>query len=401
MPSLTGTIIDFPERNTARVRRDAVLIWDSGEGKIVSIEKEKGSGKKKLILPGFIDLHTHWPQWCSRGLANADLLAWLKKYIYSRESSYSNSRKAREDSRDFFFNLVKNGITTAVVYSTIHTEATDIAFEEAENIGLRIVMGKMMMDRSPLKELSETTRESIEDSLYLLKKWHSRHNKIFYAFSPRFALAVSRQLLEEIASLAHKHNAYIQTHLAESKDEIEEVKRITNYPSYTKYYYDTGILSERTLLGHCIYVSESDIRLIKRAGSTPVHNPSANLFLHSGVFPLHLYDRIGVDFGLGSDVGAGISLLPFSVMRDMYYLNRVPIPRLFYHYTTAGAKALGKLDEFGTIDIGKDADFIVLDYPESTNKTTDAEELLSKLVFTGTEELVREVYVRGELVFER
>jgi len=184
-------------------------------------------------------------------------------------------------------------------------------------------------------------------------------------------------------------------------DELREVERVTNYNSYTQFYNDTGILTSKTLLGHCIYVSEGDLILIKKKKSTPVHNPSANLFLRSGVFPLALYDKVGLDFGLGSDVGAGISLLPFSVMRDMYYLNHVHIPRLFYHYTTAGAKALGQLEKFGTIDIGKDADFLVLDYPEFTDYTTDVEELLSKLVFTGTEDLIREVYIRGELLFQR
>ena len=401
MPSISGTIIDFPDRNTARVRPHSVITWSSESGKIVSIESDEGVSKNKLILPGFIDLHTHWPQWKSRGLANATLLEWLKRYIYDRETAYRNPKKAREDAKDFFYNLVKNGVTTAAVYSTIHTEATDIAFEEAERIGLRVVMGKMMMDRSPVKELSETTQESIEGSIYLLKRWHSKNGKVFYAFSPRFVLAVSKELLEEISVLAKTYNAFIQTHLAESKDELEEVEKITNYNSYTEFYHDTGILTDKTLLGHCIYVSEGDLKLIKSTGSTPVHNPSANLFLHSGVFPLSLYDKVGLDFGLGSDVGAGISISPFSVMRDMYYLNRVPIPRLFYHYTTAGAKAIEQFKNLGTIDLGKVADFVVLDYPESTDLTTRVEELLSKLVFTGTEDLIRRVYIGGEIVFQR
>jgi len=184
VPTTSGTIIDFPHRNTARVRRGTVLTWDSETGKIVSIDSDEGASKNKLILPGFVDLHTHWPQWGLRGLANANLLEWLKRYIYKNESAYSDPKKARRDARNFFFNLIRNGVTTAVVYSTIHTEATDIAFEEAERIGLRVVMGKMMMDKSPVKELSETTHESIENSVYILKKWHSKNEKTFYAFSP-------------------------------------------------------------------------------------------------------------------------------------------------------------------------------------------------------------------------
>ncbi len=397
----TGRIVDFPERGKVREFRIGEITWNPETGKITRISPGTGKPPRTLILPGFVDLHTHWPQWTVRGLAQWPLLRWLDRYILPEEQTYTDVNKARRVSRSFFFALARHGVTTAVVYSTIHREATEVAFEEALRSGLRIFMGKMMMDTHAPPGLQEHPDQSLQESRELFEEWNGRENRIFYVFSPRFALAVSPDLWREVAQTVRTLHAYLQTHLGESQGEVEELRKRTGYASYTEYYRDLGILGPRTLLGHCIHVSDHDLEILKQTQSHVVHNPSANLFLHSGRFPLERYDRAGVDFALGSDVGAGPSVSPFDVMRDMFYLNPVPVARLFYHATTAGARALGMEEVFGTLEPGKSADFVVIDLPPEITSDAPIEEVLSRLVFLGSEHRIREVYVQGQLVFQR
>ncbi len=394
-------IVDFPEPGNVREIRQAVLSWDEETGRILEIVPDSSPSPRTLVLPGFVDLHTHWPQWTVRGLARGRLLQWLQDVIFPEELTYTDLQKARRVARSFFFALARHGVTTAMVYSTIHRDATEVAFEEAEQSGLRIWMGKMMMDKDAPSGLQEEPVQSLEESLDLYRRWNGKAGRIFYVFSPRFALSVSQDLWREVGRTVQSLNAFLQTHLGESQGEMEALYQRTGYRSYVEYYRDVGILGPKTILGHCIHVSDEDLAILKQTQSRVVHNPSANLFLHSGRFPLERYDRVGVDFALGSDVGAGPSVSPFQVMRDMYYLNPVPIARLFYHATLAGAKALGMEASFGTLEPGKFADFVVLQLPPDVDPEMPIEHILSRLVFTGTEQWVREVYVQGHLVFQR
>ena len=323
------------------------------------------------------------------------LLKWLDTVIYPEERRFRQAEQARPVARAFLQEALRHGITTVVSYATIHARATEVAFEEAEALGLRFVSGKMMMDAHAPPGLRESTEASLEESEDLARRWHGKHGRLFYAFSPRFALTVTPDLLRETARLARRYDAYLQTHMAESPDEIQALQRLTGATSYAAYYHETGILGPRTLLGHCIHLSPADARLLRESRSRVAHNPSANLFLHSGRFPVDLLDQVGLDFGLGSDVGAGPSLSPFAVMRDAFYLNPLPPARLLYHATLGGIRALGWDRDLGTLDPGKLADLVVLEIPPELRQEP-LETLLSVMIFTGGEAWIREVYVRGQ-----
>ncbi len=392
--TLAGHLVDFPAPGVLRHRPHAVLQVDH-RGRIQSVQPLEETGPPRLILPGFVDLHTHWPQWRVRGRAVVPLLRWLDTVIYPEERRFHRASEARLVARAFLQEALRNGITTVVSYATVHARATEIAFEEAEALGIRFVSGKMMMDAHAPPGLSEPTQASLAESEDLARRWHGKHHRLFYAFSPRFALTVTPDLLRETAHLARQFGAYIQTHMAESPDEIQALRELTGAASYTLYYRDTGILGPRTLLGHCIHLSPADAQVLRETQSRVVHNPSANLFLHAGRFPVELMDSHGLDFGLGSDVGAGPSLSPFDVMRDAFYLNPLEPARLLYHATLGGIQALGWQDRLGTLDPGKEADLVVLEWPPFL-LGEPVEVVLSVLIFTGGHHWIQEVYRSGE-----
>ena len=394
MATLAGHLVDFPAPGTLRHRPDTVLQIGAA-GRIEAVEPHDGPAPRHLILPAFLDLHTHWPQWRVRGRAVIPLLRWLDQVIYPEERRFRNPSEARRVARAFLQEALRLGITTVVSYATIHARATEVAFEEAEALGLRFVSGKMMMDAFAPPGLEESTDTSLAESEDLARRWHGKHGRLFYAFSPRFALTVTPDLLQEVARLARRYDAYIQTHMAESPDEIQTLRERTGATSYAAYYHRAGLLGPRTLLGHCIHLSEQDAELLRRTESRVVHNPSANLFLHSGRFPVELLDRVGLDFGLGSDVGAGPSLSPFEVMRDAFYLNPFSPARLFYHATLGAARMLGWDRDLGTLEPGKWADLVVLEWPPDLHDEP-VETVLSVLIFTGGHRWVREVYRGGE-----
>ncbi len=390
--TLAGTLVDFPTPGGLRVRRGVLHIGP--DGRIQAIETAQAT-PPRLLLPAFFDLHTHWPQWRVRGRAVVPLLRWLDTVIYPEERRFRRAAEARRVARAFLQEALRLGITTVVSYATVHARATEVAFEEAEKLGLRFVSGKMMMDAHAPPGLQESTETSLAESQDLARRWHGKHGRLFYAFSPRFALTVSRDLLMGVAEAARALGTYIQTHMAESPDEIQALRQITGAESYASYYHETGLLGPKTLLGHCIHLRQQDAELLRNTRSRVIHNPSANLFLHSGRFPVELLDRVGLDFALGSDVGAGPSLSPFEVMRDAFYLNPLSPARLFYHATLGAARALGWQNRLGTLDPGKDADLVVLKWPRNL-RNEPVETVLSVLIFTGGHRLVQEVYRRGE-----
>lgn len=408
---LVGNILSFPNPNEITSYTPGYLLFNSN-GKIVDVgplpipEKYKGAQitdyKGYWILPGLIDLHTHIPQIDERGRYSTDLLTWLKKYIYPAEMRFQNPEVAREAAKRFFTNLLRSGTTLAVLYSSCHMEATDIAFDEARAFGIKAIIGKVQMDQNVPEELLEEKKTSILESIELIEKWHGYdNNRLMYAFSPRFGPATSEALLKEIGLFANRYGAYIQTHLSENKKEVEWVKRLyPQYSSYTSFYEAMGILGKKTLLAHSIYLSEDEYKILKDTESKVVHCPTANLFLHSGRMDLNKMKSFGITFGLGTDIGAGLHFSMLKVMRDMYFLNPISPKEAFYYVTRAASKALDLENEVGLLEAGYDADIVVLD-SESIQKGNgvDIDRALSSLMFRGDERAVKAVYVRGKLLY--
>jgi guanine deaminase len=375
-----------------------------------------------VVLPGLVDLHAHLPQLPNAGLgAGLDLLTWLDRYIFPLERAYGE-RTASRTAPAAFRAFAAAGTTTVVAYGAIWPESTDVAFAAAEAHGIRAVMGKVMMDRitydtdiHPDDVLETSLRQSDE----LASRWHGRDGgRIQYAFTPRFAVSCTPELLRESAALARRHGAYWQTHLSEDAGEIDEVRRL--FPEardYLDVYDRAGGVGERTILAHAIHLGEREVARLVESRAGVAHCPASNLFLSSGMMPLGEYLRAGMNVGLGSDVAAGPEVSMFTVMRAGSVTQRVlevtgradrslavmPIDWLRLG-TLGGAAVLGLADRIGSIERGKDADLIAVDPRMSTPLLGDqpriasADDVLSRLIFRPHPNMVRAAWVRGRLL---
>ncbi len=401
-----------------------------GVGSFKQLQRRFGNGEEHaldsgLIIPGLVDSHTHLPQYEAVAREEKGLLEWLETHIFPTEASFDDNRKARRVSRKFFGDLAKNGTTTASVFVTVHKDATEIAFEEAQKTGIRAVIGKVMMDRNSPKDLIEKTETSLRESEHLCKRWHGAGDgRLSYAFSPRFALSCSTELMAGCARLASKYDAHVQTHLAETREEVKSVrKQFPSAASYTEVYGRAGLLRPKAVFAHCIYMENEEIRLLAAAGSGVAHCPASNLFLKSGFMNVKEHVSHNERVGLGSDVGGGPELSIFRAMGLSGYSSKAEYvarrnmgigsssftvgPRLaFYMATLGGAKALGLESRIGSLQKGKQADFLVVD-----TKTIDplgrspeelgGDEILSLLMYRADDRAVLQSYVQGDRVSER
>ena len=349
----------------------------------------------EYALPGFIDLHTHLSQYYIRGLYEPALLPWLNKYVFPEEERSKNIEYAEKLSRDFFSAMLKTGTTTCVIYTAPFFSACDMAFEIAKETGIRALIGMTMMDMNCPENLPQNSHKTLEESILLYEKWHGKNAKLDYIFTPRFAPTCSLELMKEVVKYAIEHNAWIQTHLSENKEEIEMVKEIFGYKSYTEVYQKAGLLTQHSIFAHCIHLGDEEIKMLAENKCKIAHCPDSNFFLKSGEFPLQKIEEAGIEYGLGSDVGAGTSLnMLYHTKMMNYRQSDYPVlpAKALYHITLGSAKLLGVDEIIGSLEIGKEADIVFLkpplNYPLKNNG-------ISQLVFCGQEFSLTETLVAG------
>ncbi|MBN2461156.1 MAG: guanine deaminase [Candidatus Cloacimonetes bacterium] len=355
-----------------------------------------------LCLPGFIDAHVHLSQLHSRGRFSASLMPWLRDHIFSEENKSQNLDFAHQISIDFFHELIRNGTTTAVIYTAPFFAACNIAFQTASEMGVRIIMGKTMMDNSNSYHLQENTDQSFQESVTLCERWHKATPLLEYAFSPRFAPVCSSRLLHMVGDFTTKNNIFIQTHISENLQEIKMVRELfPNFRNYAEVYEAHNLLHSRTLLAHAIHMEEAELKIIRNHNSKIIHCPDSNFFLKSGTFPLDKIKKAGIAFALGTDVGAGTSLSMLNTMKMYNYRQpeqTVTPSEAFYRATLAGAASLGKDDHLGSIIAGKEADLTFIEIPDLAQKSK--EDLLSDLLFLGDKFRVKSVWIAGKSVYQ-
>ncbi|MEO0071952.1 MAG: guanine deaminase [candidate division WOR-3 bacterium] len=389
-----GRFLDYGEFNNLKLRKLQKI-----DSKLEIIDYTN-----YIILPAFIDMHLHLPQFHLRGRYGVNLLDWLKNHIIPAERRLTYAEQAYSYIKAFYEELYRNGTTTAVIFSSSSTSFTNKAFEVASELGFRVILGKAMMDRQylPFGTKMESTEKAMRDSIKLYEKWHQSKDYLFYAFSPRFAPATSERLLRLVGEFAQRHQVYIHTHLAETEEEVKLVKRLfPKYKTYTEVYYKTGILGTRTIVAHAVHLKESEYKLLAITKTKVAHCPSSNFFLHSGRANTDKMLKYGIEIGLGSDVGAGPSFSLFTIMRDAYYVRKMAPAEAFYYATLGAARALGLDDRIGNIGVDKDADFIVIKYPYWCRKDSSTDILMSQLMFLGNDHLTLETYSRGHLKYQK
>ena len=371
-----------------------------------------------VVMPGMVDLHAHLPQLPNAGLGSGlDLLTWLDRYIFPLEQSYDRATAERQAPAAFEA-FAAAGTTTVVAYAALWPESTDAAFAAAEAHGIRAVIGKVMMDRITYDtqiDPGEILETSLRQSDELARRWHGRDGgRLAYAFTPRFAVSCSAEMLRDSAALARTHGAYWQTHLSEDAGEIDEVRRLFPGASdYLEVYEQADALGPNTILAHAIHLSDGEVHRLAASGAHVAHCPASNLFLSSGMMPLTSHLAAGVSVGLGSDVAAGPEVSMYSVMRAGAVTQRVlevtgrsapesalrPLDWLRVA-TLGGAAALGIDARVGSLEPGKEADLIAVDprftSPLPGDESPDAaDDLASRLIFRPHPNMVRAAWVRG------
>ena len=322
-----------------------------------------------LIMAGFVDTHVHYSQLGVIGSYGTQLIDWLNTYTFPEEGKFADPDYAREVAKAFVDQCLSNGISTSAVFCTVHEQSVDALFEATSAINMRMLAGKVLMDRHAPDFLLDTPQSAYDQSKALIDRWHGKH-RCLYAVTPRFAPTSTPAQLEIVAALmGETPSVYMQTHASENTAEMAWVAEL--FPDCVDYigvYEKFGMLGPRSLLGHGIHVSDREWSVLSESGTAIAHCPSSNLFLGSGFFD-HARAQAetpAVRFGLATDVGGGSSFSMFATMKMAYEVAQVHGSNLnafqaFYMATLGGAKALGLGDRIGNLEAGYEADLVVID----------------------------------------
>lgn len=367
----------------------------------------------KLIMPGFIDTHVHYPQTDIIGSPAPGLLPWLETYTFPAERRFADDSHATEVADFFLSELLRNGTTTAAVYCTVHPQSVNAFFRRSHALNLRMVAGKCLMDRNAPEFLRDTAESGARESAELIARWH-RQGRQQYAITVRFAPTSSAAQLKLAGELASQYpDTYIQTHVAENLDEVNWVRQLfPDSRSYLDVYDQYGLLRPRALYAHCIWLDDADRARMAATGSTATVCPTSNLFLGSGLFDFANADKLRMPFSLATDVGGGSSFSMLQTMNELYKVGRMggthlSAQRMFYLATLGGARALQLEGTIGNFAAGCEADFIVLD-PRATpllarrSATTNSlEEQLFALAILADDRAIAATYAAGVCVHRR
>ncbi|MDE1991965.1 MAG: guanine deaminase [Rhizobiaceae bacterium] len=363
-----------------------------------------------LIMPGFIDMHLHFPQMQVIASYAANLLEWLNTYTFPEECRFVESDHATRIATHFYDELVRHGTTTAVAYCSVHKTSADAFFSEALRRNMRMVGGKVMMDRNAPQGLLDTPQMSYDETRQVIADWHGK-GRNHVAITPRFAITSTPEQMEAAAALAREFpDLHIQTHLSENYDEIKFTGEL--YPEaidYTDIYARYGLLGRKSLFGHAIHLSEREADAMSEAGAIAVHCPTSNLFLGSGLFPLKALSRREkpVRIGVATDIGGGSSYSMLRTMDEAYKIQQLLGERLnplesYYYMTLGNAEALSLEDKIGTLDAGTEADLVVLSAAATPAMALKMEvvktlpEELFLLQTMGDDRAIVETYVAGK-----
>lgn len=368
-----------------------------------------------IILPGFIDTHIHYVQTDMIGSYGEQLLDWLNTYTFPEELKFADPVHCKNVAARFMDQLLKSGTTTAMVFCAVYPQSVDALFEEAKSRNVRLIAGKVLMDRNAPAALQDNVQSGYDDSKSLIERWHGK-GRLSYAITPRFAPTCSPQQLEAAGQLWKEYpSVYVQSHISENKQEVAWAASLfPERKNYLDIYHHYGLTGKRALYAHGVHLLEEEFQCCYDTGTSLAHCPTSNMFLGSGLFDVSAAKNKSrpVEVGLGTDIGAGTSFSLLVTLNEAYktaQLRNVSLDaiKLLYLATLGGAKALSLEDKIGTLEVGKEADFVVLNkhatplLQERMNKVRSIEEALFVLTILGNEETVSATYVAGMPVYKK
>ncbi|WP_052050961.1 guanine deaminase [Leptolyngbya sp. KIOST-1] len=432
--AVRGALLDYvgdpfygPEAEAVRYVADGLLLVREGTieaaGAYADLADRIGDRplidhRGTLITPGFIDTHIHYPQTGMIAAYGEQLLEWLNRYTFPTERKFADPDYARSVADLFLDELLQNGTTTALVFAAVFPTSVDAFFEAAEARHLRMISGKVMMDRNAPDYLCDMAKSSYEESKALIEKWHGR-GRLLYAVTPRFAATSTETQLKLAAKLLDEFpDVYLHTHLSENVNEVAWIKELfPQYQGYLDVYDQTGLVRARSLFAHGVQLTDAEFQRLSEAKAAISFCPTSNLFLGSGLFRLEQAKNpeYPVKVGLGTDVGAGTSFSILQTTNEAYKVAQLRGQKLsafkaLFLATLGGARALCLEDKLGSFDPGKEADFVVLN-PQATPllalrndagipQTLEVlEDLLFSLVIMGGDRAVAATYILGEQAY--
>ena len=362
----------------------------------------------KLIVPGFVDTHVHYPQVDVIASYGTQLLEWLETYTFPAEMRFEDSSVAQETARFFLDELIKNGTTTALVFGTVHKGSVDAFFSAAMERKLRMICGKVMMDRNAPDDLCDTPESSYTDSKALIQQWHNKE-RLGYAVTPRFAPTSSDAQLQQCGKLLDEHpDVHLHTHLSENTAECNWVS--TLFPDrmdYLSVYEHHGLVRKRSVFAHSIHLSHDEWKRMANQQAAIAHCPTSNLFIGSGLFDLRSAQKFGVPVGLGTDIGGGDSFSILRTVNEAYKIqqlqnNSLSPQQALYMATLGGAVALDLDSHIGNFTEHKEADFVALDVNATSllkrrsSVAQDWQSTLFALMMLGDDRCIFDTFVLGE-----
>ncbi|MFM7574565.1 MAG: guanine deaminase [Snowella sp.] len=416
------------EAASVRYLEDGLLVLENGKIKDFGTYEQlhkKYAGidviayPDKLIMPGFIDTHIHYPQTAMMAAYGEQLLEWLSKYTFPTEAKFKDKNYAAEIATVFLDELLKNGTTTALVFAAVFPESVDAFFEEAECRNLRMIAGKVMMNRNAPDFLLDTAQSSYDETKALIEKWHQK-GRLLYAVTPRFAITSTDEQLDLAGKLLSEFpDVYLHTHLSENVNEVQFVAELfPNSKGYLDVYDQAGLVKEKSIFAHGVQLTDQEFKRLSETKSAISFCPTSNLFLGSGLFKLHQAKstETPVKVGLGTDIGAGTSFSLLQTANEAYKVVQLQGEKLssfkaLFLATLGGARALSLEDKLGNFEIGKEADFIVLDpkaTPAMALRNADfpvktLEDIADKafaIMIMGDDRTIEATYIMGEIAYQ-
>jgi len=384
--------------------------WQEGQSRLPT-NAELQHYPDQLIVPGFIDTHIHFPQTEMVGAYGEQLLEWLNTYTFPTEIQFQDASYSEKIAEFFVQELLKNGTTTALVFCTVHPESVDALFNAATTRNMRLIAGKVLMDRHAPEALTDTAETAYIDSKALIEKWHGQGRNL-YAITPRFAPTSTPKQLQKAGQLKAEYpDVYVHTHLSENKNEIAWVKELfPEREGYLDVYHHYGLTGSKSVFAHCVHLEDKEWDCMHQTDSAIAFCPTSNLFLGSGLFPLKKTWDKGVKVGLGTDIGAGTSFNQLQTLNEAYKVQQLQGEKLsafeaLYHATLGGAKALSLDDRLGNFNIGKEADFVVLNLNATAlqqlrqSRAKNIEDAFFALTMLGDDRNIAATYVYGAAVY--
>ena len=421
MKALLGTLLqpaspmrcEITKDATVRIGEDGLISAVAGGGAERYASDDLIGGPGTWILPGFIDAHLHVSQWDRRGIDGMPTLEWQEKIGYPAELRLANPAVARALGEEFTRGVIANGTTTVAAFGSSFKQEVEATFNVFAERGLRAIYGMALNDTDMPAELLQACDKALDDARDLAAKWHGReHGRLLYAFSPRTSLRSSERLMRGAAALAMMFKCYLQTHVADSADELDEFHN--RYPEQideVELLQQMNVLGPRTILAHGAFVDPHQRKEIAQSATSLVNCPTANLFRESGLIDYFVRNASGIRMALGSSIGGGFDpFMPRVAVEGLQTAKALrvhSVPRrggkvlapseAWWLLTAGGAAALSLGHVIGTIAPGYQADCLVV-RPEKWIAELPPEQQASALLYTIAPGQIEHVFIAGRRV---